>query len=122
MRRVALVTRHRIVARVAGSLIALVGVVHVGVGLQEYAWPSFDALWFHGSGMGLMLAGGLTALAGSARAWRALGAVALTANLLGLALAFAFGTLSHWNAPQGPVLIALFAAGALGCMPALRQS
>ena len=114
--------RLRQVARVAGSLTLLVGVVHIGVGLREYAWPSFDALWFHGSGIALLLIGALTALAASERAWRTLGAVALSANLLGLALGVAFGTLSRWSAPQGPVLIALFAAGALGCLPSLKQT
>ena len=114
--------RHlRRLARIAGALTALVGVVHVGVGIRQYAWPSFDTLWFHGTGMGLLLAGALTTLAGSYRAWRGLGAAALAANLVGLGLAIAFGTLSEWGAPQGPVLIVLFAAGALGCVPALRQ-
>ena len=71
--------------------------------------------------MGLLIAGALTALAGSDRAWRGLGAAALAANLLGIGLATAFGALSHWDALQGPVLIILFAAGALGCVPAIRQ-
>jgi hypothetical protein len=115
------VTGLRRLARLTGVLTALVGVIHVGVGLREYAWPSFDTLWFHGTGMGLLLVGALTMLSGSGRAWRALGSAALAANLLGVGLAIAFGTLSHWDAPQGPVLIALFAAGALGCVPALRQ-
>ena len=111
----------RWLARMAGTLTGLVGVVHVGVGLGEYTWPSFDALWFHGTGMALLLIGAITALAASERAWRTLGAVAVMANLLGLALAIAFGALSRWRAPQGPVLIALFAAGALGCLPSLRH-
>jgi peptidoglycan/LPS O-acetylase OafA/YrhL len=108
-------------ARIAGTLIALVGLVHFVVGLQEYVWPSYDALWFHGTGMGLLLAGALTMLAGSKRAWRTVGLVALLANLLGLGLATAFSTLSEWNAPQGPLLIALFVGGAFGCIPAVRQ-
>lgn len=116
------VRRLRQLARTAGTLTAVVGVIHVGVGVRQYAWPSFDALWFHGTGMGLLLAGALTVLAASARAWRGLGVVALAANLLGLTLALAFGTLSDWRAPQGPVLIILFTGGALGRMPALRQS
>jgi hypothetical protein len=41
--------------------------------------------------------GALTAVAGAERAWRALGAAALAANLLGLLLATGFGTLSHWR-------------------------
>ena len=111
----------RRLARVAGALIVLVGMVHVGVGLREYSWPSFDALWFHGTGMALILAGGVTTLSSSERAWRALGMLALGGNLLGLALATAFGALSRWHAPQGPVLIALFLTGAFGCLPSLRQ-
>jgi hypothetical protein len=109
-------------ARAAGSLIVAVGVLHVGVGLREYAWPSFDALWFYGTGMGLLLAGALTVLAASPRAWPALSAVAVGANVLGLGLAAAFGVLSGWSQPQGPILAALFAAGILGCLPALRRS
>ena len=113
--------RLRKTARIAGMLTAIVGLLHFIVGLQEYVWPSYDALWFHGTGMGLLLAGGLTILAGSDRAWRTLGLVALSANLLGLGLATAFSMLSGWNAPQGPLLIALFVIGAFGCVPALRQ-
>lgn len=115
------VTQLRRLARATGALTALVGVVHVGVGVRQYTWPSFDTLWFYGTGMGLLLAGALTTLAGSDRAWRSVGAAALAANLLGLALALAFGSLSHWDAPQGPVLAVLFVAGALACIPSLRQ-
>lgn len=113
--------RLRRLARVAGTLTGIVGLVHVAVGLGEYAWPSFEALWFHGTGMGLVLTGVLTVLAGSNRAWRAVGAAALLGNVLGLFLAIAFGTLSHWHMPQGPVLSALFIAGSCGCIPALKQ-
>jgi hypothetical protein len=103
-------------ARVAGLLTVLVGVVHVGVGLAEYDWPSFDALWFHGSGIGVILTGALTVLATSDHAWGALVIVAVFANLLGVALAVGFGALSHWRQPQGPILIALFAVGMLGSL------
>ena len=108
-------------AAIAGPLTALVGIAHLGVGVREYRSPSFEALWFHGSGMFLLLVGALTTLAASARAWRWLGAVSLAGNLPGLGLGVAFGTLSHWTAPQGPVLIALFVVAAVGCIPALRQ-
>ncbi len=108
-------------ARAAGALTVVVGFVHVGVGVAEYSWPSFDALWFHGSGMAVMLIGALTLLAGSRRAWPTLAATAIIANLLGIGLAVAFSVLSRWGAPQGPVLIALFAAGAVGCVPSLRR-
>lgn len=109
-------------ARGAGALTVLTGVVHTGVGVAEYEWPSFDALWFHGSGIAVMLIGALTLLSTSQRAWRALGAVALAANLLGIALAVAFGTLSQWRAPQGLVLIGLFAVGTLGCIETVRRA
>jgi hypothetical protein len=112
--------RLRWLARVAGALTVVVAFVHAAVGVAEYAWPSFDALWFHGSGMALLLVGALTMLAASERGWPSLAAVALAANLLGVALAVAFGALSRWEQPHGPLLIALFAAGALGCVPALR--
>ena len=111
----------RRLAGITGPLTALAGIAHLGVGVRDYRWPSFDALWFHGSGMFLLLVGALTTLAASARAWRWLGVVSLAANLLGLGLGVAFGTLSHWTAPQGPVLIALFVFAAVGCIPALRQ-
>ena len=109
-------------ARIAGALTVLVGVVHIGVGLAEYDWPSLDALWFHGSGIGVILVGALTWLAASERAWGALVTVALIANLMGVALAVAFGALSHWRPPQGPVLIALFAVGALACVVTVRRA
>lgn len=48
-----------------GNAHRAVGVVRFAVGIRQYAWPSFDALWFHGTGMGLLLAGALTALAAS---------------------------------------------------------
>ena len=106
----------RNVARAAGALVVLVGVVHLAVGVAQYEWPSFDALWFEGSGIALLLMGALTVLAGSDRAWGALRALALAGNVAGLAFAVLFGVLSDWREPQGPVLIALFAAGAAGCV------
>jgi len=89
--------------------------------MTQFAWPTLAALWFHGSGMALMLIGALTTLAASERAWRTLGGVAVVANLLGLTLAVTFGDMTRWNAPQGPALIALFVAGALGCVPSLKH-
>ena len=100
----------------------LVGVVHIGVGVTEHEWPSFDALWFHGSGVAVMLVGALTLLSTSERTWRTLAIVAVAANLLGIVLAVAFGTLSQWRAPQGPVLIALFATGTVGCLATIRRA
>jgi len=101
--------------RASGALTALVGLVHFAVGVHEYEWPSFEALWFHGTGMGLLLVGAMTVLAASGRAWRALVVVALLGNTLGLALALTFGSLSRWQAPQGPVLAALFLAAIAAC-------
>jgi hypothetical protein len=108
--------------RAAGVLTVLVGIVHVGVGVAEYEWPSFDALWFHGSGVAVMLIGALTLLSTSERAWSALAAVALAANVLGVCLGAAFGALSQWGAPQGPVLIGLFAVGVLWSIRTLRRA
>ena len=58
--------RLRRLARIAGALTGLVGVIHTGVSRRQYAWPSFDALLCLGIGMGLLLAGALPTLAGSA--------------------------------------------------------
>ena len=46
------------------------------------------------------------------RAWNTLVGVACVANLCGVALAVAFGSLTGWDAPQGPVLTVVFAVGA----------
>ena len=113
--------RLRRVALGSGFLTVLLGLVHISTGMTQFAWPTLAALWFHGSGMALMLIGALTTLAASERAWRTLGGVAVVANLLGLTLAVTFGDMTRWNAPQGPALIALFVAGALGCVPSLKH-
>jgi hypothetical protein len=36
--------------------------LHIGVSLRQFAWPSDDALWFLGTGMGLVLADALGCL------------------------------------------------------------
>jgi hypothetical protein len=101
---------------VAGWLTVAVGVLHLGVAGAQYDTLSFDALWFAGSGLAVVLIGVLSLLARSAPAragarWSAAGA-----NLGGLALAIAFGTLTRWREPQGPMLVALFLAGGIGAM------
>ena len=113
-------TVRRGLMRAAGALTVLIGLLHLGVGWTSYPWPSFDTLWFHGSGVAVMLVGAMTLLAASSQAWTQLRVVAAAANLLGLALAIAFGMLSQWRAVQGPILLVLFAVGTIGCMPAIR--
>lgn len=100
----------------AGGLTVAVGLLHLGVALAQYDALSFDALWFAGSGLAVVLIGVLTLLARSAPADPAPRAAALGANLAGFALAVAFGTLSRWREPQGPALVALFLAGAVGAI------
>lgn len=111
----------RRLGKLAGALTLVVGVLHFVVGLQGYSW-SMDALWFFGAGMGVLLAGMLTMLAASPKAWRGLAVVALFGDALGLGLAIAFGALSDWREPQGPVLTLLFLGAAVGCIPALRST
>jgi len=111
----------RWLARVAGVLTVVAGLVHAAVGVTVYAWPSVDTLWFYGTGMALLLIGPLTVLAASERAWASLAAVAEVANVLGVVFGVAFGMVSHWQQPQGPMLLALFVAGGLGCIPALKS-
>jgi hypothetical protein len=41
---------------------------------------------------------------------------AVGANAAGLALAVAYGALTRWREPQGPVLVVLFLAGGIGAM------
>ena len=99
--------------RLAGWLTVAVGTLHVGVGGVQYEALSFDALWFAGSGLAVVLIGVLTLLAAASSApavrWAAVGA-----NVAGLALAVAFGALTRWREPQGPVLVALLLTGAGG--------
>lgn len=101
-------------ARVAGAATVLVGLVHLGVGFTSADGFGFGELWFAGSGVAVILIGALTLLCSSPRAWPALGSAALLGNAAGLLLGIAFGVLSRWQEPQGPVLAVLFALGALG--------
>ena len=80
-------------ARVIGVLTVVIGVVHIGFAEMEYEGFSFDALWFVGSGISVILIGTLTCLA----------------ILLGLC----FSSMSEWHQPQGPTLVALFTLGAV---------
>lgn len=68
-------------ARTIGVLTVVIGVVHIGVAEMEYDGFSFDALWFVGSGLGVILIGTLTCLASSARAWPALRLIAVASNV-----------------------------------------
>lgn len=98
-------------ARVLGVLIVVIGVVHIGVAEMEYDGFSFDALWFVGSGLGVILIGALTCLASSARAWPALRVIAIASNVAGVLLGLCFSSMSEWQQPQGPTLVALFTLG-----------
>ena len=49
--------------RVAGGLTVGVGALHLGVAMVQYDALSFDALWFAGSGLAVVLIGVLTWLA-----------------------------------------------------------
>jgi hypothetical protein len=112
------VTRPRGVAdRVANALAGIAGWATVTVGIvhMAVARPPFDdfdiaALWFVGSGLAVLLVGGITLAARRA----AIRGLALAANAAGLALAVAFGMLTQWREPQGPLLVALFLVGGLG--------
>ncbi len=107
---------------VAGWLIVAAGVVHLGVAGAQYHALSFDALWFAGSGLAVVLIGVLTLLARSVPELAGVRWAAAGANVAGLALAVAFGALTGWREPQGPVLVALFLAGGIGAtVPASRS-
>jgi hypothetical protein len=112
---------NRLILRFSGGAALLIGVVHLLVGWGSYEQLTFDALWFGGSGLAVILIGTLSLLCSSDRAWRALATAALAANLGGLALAAAFGVLSDWSQPQGPILGAIFLVGSLGCAQTLRR-
>ena len=101
---------------IAGWLTVAVGVLHLGVAVVQYDTLSFDALWFAGSGLAVVLIGVLTLLARTAPAHPAVRRAALGANVAGLALAVAFGALTRWREPQGPALVALFLTGGIGAM------
>lgn len=101
---------------IARWLTVAVGVLHLGVAGTQYDALSFDALWFAGSGLAVVLIGVLSLLARSASASAGVRWAAVGANAAGLALALAFGVLTRWREPQGPVLVALFLAGGIGAM------
>lgn len=90
--------------------------LHLGVAGAQYDTLSFDALWFAGSGLAIVLIGTLSLLARSASAPTGARWAAAGANLAGLALAVAFGVLTGWREPQGPVLVSLFFMGGIGAM------
>ena len=98
-------------ARGIGILTVAIGVLHVGVAEMDYEGFSFDALWFVGSGLGVILIGALSCLASSIRAWPALRWVAVAANGAGVLLGLCFSMMSEWQQPQGPVLVSLFILG-----------
>jgi hypothetical protein len=98
-----------LVARISGWMTIAVGVVHIAFTARDFDHPSLDALWFAGSGLAVMLIGALTLLADATTAVRW---TAVAANLAGLLLAVGFGILTGFSGPQGPLLIALFLAGA----------
>src|SRR5215208_5753329 len=99
-----------------GAITVLIGVLHLIVGFRSYDRLDFDALWFAGSGLAVLLIGALTMLGCSRHAWGSLRLTAVVANLLGLTLAVGFGALTRWREPQGPILSLLFAAGACGML------
>lgn len=94
-----------------GGLTVLVAVVHLVVAASAYPGFTLEALWFVASGVAVALIGVLSLLASSVSAaavrWTAVGA-----NVAGLALALGFLLLAGWQAPQGLLLLLLFAAGA----------
>ena len=100
-------------ARVIGVLTVVIGVVHIGVAEMDYDGFSFDALWFVGSGLGVILIGALTCLASSTHAWPALRLIAVMSNVAGVLLGLCFSSMSQWQQPQGPTLVALFTLGTL---------
>lgn len=101
---------HRM-ATVAGWLAVTIGAVHLAFTAQAFDRPSLDALWFAGSGLAVMLIGALTLLARH----HAVRVVAVLANGAGLALAIAFGVLTDWRQPHGPILAATFVVGGVAC-------
>ena len=107
---------------VPGTIAVLIGLVHLVMAPRIYDQVGFDALWFVGSGVAVILIGTLTILASSARAWRALVAAAFAANLAGVGLAVVFGVLTGWSEPQGPVLLGVFALGLTLCVSQLRRA
>ena len=58
---------------VPGTIAVLIGLVHLVMAPRIYDQVGFDALWFVGSGVAVILIGTLTILASSARAWRTSG-------------------------------------------------
>ncbi|HKG90799.1 MAG TPA: hypothetical protein VKA84_02835 [Gemmatimonadaceae bacterium] len=91
-----------------------IGAVHTWVARSAFDRFDLDALRFVGSGLAVLLIGGIT-LAARRVPIRGL---ALVANAAGLALALAFGMLTRWREPQGPLLVALFLAGGAGAAAA----
>ena len=112
---------NRLLLRTSGAAAVLIGLVHLGVGWGSHDRLTYDALWFAGSGLAVILIGALTLLCSSERAWPALAAVGVAANGAGLGLAIAFGVISGWTQPQGPALGTIFTLGLIGCARAMKQ-
>ena len=114
--------RRRWLARATGTVTILIGLAHIGVGVRSYDDATIAALWFYGSGLAVILIGALTLLDSSPRSWGTLSAVALVANLAGLALAVTFGVRSQWSELPGPLLTTVFVIGALSVLPITRRT
>ena len=100
---------HRLAAAAGWATVA-VGLVHVAVARSAFDRFDLEALWFVGSGLAVILIGAITLAARHA----SLRSLAVAANMGGLALAIAFGMLTRWREPPGPVLSILFLAGIIG--------
>ncbi len=101
----------RIVHTIAGAVLALLGVAHVGFTPMAYPLPSFGALWFAGTGLMTLFAGVLNLLAARSRPDPALLRVAFFLDLLGTA--YTFEVTRMLRQPQAWVGLAAFALATL---------
>lgn len=101
-----------------GWSIVAISLVHFAVTFIDYDALSLRALWFVGSGFGLLLIGGLNVITGRLPLSQfaqmgELRALTLVADGCGVALGGLFVYMTSGSQPQGPVLVLLFGAAAL---------
>lgn len=106
----------------SGWLTIAIGIAHLLVGVASSSRLSQGFLWFEGSGIAVILIGGLTVLVRRRTADTALYRFTLAANAVGIALGLVFCIITEWREPQGIALIVLFTATFAGCVALRREA
>jgi hypothetical protein len=106
----------------SGWLTIAIGITHLIVGVASSSRLSQGFLWFEGSGIAVILIGGLTVLVRRRAPDTALYRFTLAANAVGIALGLVFCIITDWREPQGVALIVLFTSALAGCLSLRREA